>query len=142
MSCVKYLITITSVKIINLKALINGEKYMQNSPSCHNALRLFCSSHDVLCSDLLLCCFLRRSELFTRSGVTVSSRSADVWRVPSGFIHSSQSLHISSLMHLCLYLCSRAEGNGAEGIRWKSHDACQEHVMVIFQLKIKNLYFA
>lgn len=41
-------------------------------------------------------------------------------------------------MHLCLCLCSRAEGNGTEGICWKSHDACQEHVMVIFQLKIQK----
>ncbi len=68
----------------------------------------------------------------------MSQLSADVWRVSSGVIHSSQSLHISSLMHLCLCLCIRAEGNGSEGIHWKSHDARQEHVMVIFQLKFQN----
>ncbi|KAK2879022.1 hypothetical protein Q8A67_019813 [Cirrhinus molitorella] len=39
-------------------------------------------------------------------------------------------------------ITSRAEGKGAEGIRWKSHDAWQEHVMVIFHFRIKrkNLY--
>lgn len=123
---------------------------MQSCLTFHNAHRLLCGSAVHMCG----CAVLWPSPgLFLQTEWTfhllwsdcVSSRSADVWRVPSGFIHSdhdsSQSLHISSLMNLCLCLWSRAWRNWAKGIRWKSHDACQEHVMVYFTSKSEVIIY-